>query len=115
VRLVHRRHPPAQREPRRQTGLGAVRVHQFGPYLLDQACQPPYLARQTGTRGPARGPVADLGAQIPEARGERAPGTAGRDRQTRRELGPYQVEHDPGHTPVDGLREVQDPGPDGGG
>lgn len=114
MRLVHRRHPPAHGEPRGQPGLGAVRVHQRGPHLIDQARQAPYLARQAGPRRPARGPVADLGAQLPQVRGERAAGAADRDRQARRELGPDQVEHDPRDTAVDGLREVQDPGPRGG-
>lgn len=114
MRLEHGRNAPADGEPRGQAGLRAVRVHQFGPYLVDQTCEPSYLARQPGTRGPARAPVPDVGAQLPQARGQRAAGTGRRDVQTRRELGPGQVEHDPGDTAVDRLCEVQDPGSMGG-
>ncbi len=114
MRLEHGRNAPADGETRGQAGLGAVRVHQFGPYLLDQACEPPYLARQTGARGPARPPLPDVGAQLPQAGGQRPAGAGRRDPQARRELRPGQVEHDPGDTAVDGLCEVQDPGPMGG-
>ncbi|GAA3233750.1 hypothetical protein GCM10020256_50100 [Streptomyces thermocoprophilus] len=109
MRLEHGRDTASHGEPPGQSRLGAVRVHQVGPYLRDDPGQPPHLAEEGGARRTRRPPGPHVRAAPAQSVGERAVGAGHGDPRAGGQLGPYEVRHDTGDAAVHRLGDVQDP------